>query len=55
VRIPDLFWAIPGGGGNFGVVTSFEFTLHEVGPAVLAGLIVHSRMRGRSQESGIRR
>lgn len=38
---PDLFWAIRGGGGNFGVVTSFEFDLHEVGPEVLAGLIVH--------------
>jgi FAD/FMN-containing dehydrogenase len=38
---PDLFWALRGGGGNFGVVTSFEFQLHEVGPEVLAGLIVH--------------
>ncbi|HEX6850812.1 MAG TPA: FAD-binding oxidoreductase [Candidatus Polarisedimenticolaceae bacterium] len=38
---PDLFWAIRGGGGNFGVVTSFEFGLHPVGPEVLAGLIVH--------------
>lgn len=38
---PDLFWAIRGGGGNFGVVTSFEFQLHPVGPEVLAGLIVH--------------
>jgi FAD/FMN-containing dehydrogenase len=38
---PDLFWAIRGGGGNFGVVTSFEFRLHPVGPQVLAGLIVH--------------
>ena len=37
---PDLFWAIRGGGGNFGVVTSFEFRLHRVGPEVLAGLIV---------------
>ncbi|KGP92658.1 FAD-linked oxidase [Pontibacillus chungwhensis BH030062] len=33
---PDLFWAIRGGGGNFGVVTSFEFQLHEIGPEVLA-------------------
>ena len=38
---PDLFWAIRGGGGNFGVVTSFEFRLHDVGPEVLSGLIVH--------------
>lgn len=38
---PDLFWAIRGGGGNFGVVTSFEFKLHPVGPQVIAGLIVH--------------
>ena len=35
---PDLFWAIRGGGGNFGVVTSFEFRLHEVGPIVQLGL-----------------
>jgi len=38
---PELFWALRGGGGNFGVVTSFEFGLHEVGPQVLAGQIVH--------------
>lgn len=35
---PDLLWAIRGGGGNFGVVTSFEFQLHEVGPLVQLGL-----------------
>ena len=37
----DLFWGLRGGGGNFGVVTSFEFQAHAVGPEVLAGLIVH--------------
>lgn len=36
----DLFWALRGGGGNFGVVTQFEFKLHPLGPQVLAGLIV---------------
>ena len=36
----DLFWAIRGGGGNFGIVTQFEFRLHQVGPEILAGLIV---------------
>jgi FAD/FMN-containing dehydrogenase len=34
---PDLFWALRGGGGNFGVVTSFLFSLHPVGPTVMAG------------------
>ncbi|EJH2588485.1 FAD-binding oxidoreductase [Vibrio parahaemolyticus] len=36
----DLFWALRGGGGNFGIVTQFEFQLHPVGPEVLSGLIV---------------
>jgi FAD/FMN-containing dehydrogenase len=38
---PDLFWALRGGGGNFGVVTSFEFQLHEVGPEIFAGSLVY--------------
>ncbi len=38
---PDLFWAIRGGGGNFGVVTAFDFALHEIGTEVLSGLVVH--------------
>jgi FAD/FMN-containing dehydrogenase len=37
----DLFWALRGGGGNFGIVTAFEFKLHEVGPEVLSGLVIH--------------
>ena len=44
---PDLFWAVRGGGGNFGVVTSFEYQLHPVGPNVTAGLIVHPIDRAR--------
>lgn len=37
----DLFWAVRGGGGNFGVAASFEYRLHAVGPTVTAGLIAH--------------
>jgi len=38
---PDLFWALRGGGGNFGIVSSFEFQLHPVGPEVMGGLVAH--------------
>jgi FAD/FMN-containing dehydrogenase len=44
---PDLFWAIKGGGGNFGIVTSFEYQLHPVGPTVLAGLAFYPFQRAR--------
>ena len=43
----DLFWAIRGGGGNFGVVTSFEYRLHPVGPIVLAGPAIFSWNRAK--------
>ena len=37
----DLFWGVRGGGGNFGIVTEFDYRLHEVGPAVLAGTVYY--------------
>jgi FAD/FMN-containing dehydrogenase len=42
---PDLFWGVRGGGGNFGIVTSFEFQLHPVGPTVLAGAVLYPAER----------
>ncbi|MEX2551563.1 MAG: FAD-binding oxidoreductase [Actinomycetota bacterium] len=38
----DLFWGVRGGGGNFGIATSFEFQLHQVGPEVLGGMMFYS-------------
>ncbi len=43
----DLFWAARGGGGNFGVASSFEFRLHEVGPMVTGGLVAWPADRAR--------
>ncbi|MGH3812971.1 MAG: FAD-binding oxidoreductase [Pseudonocardiaceae bacterium] len=43
---PELFWALHGGGGNFGVATAFTFRLHPVGPEVLAGLLLYPAERG---------
>ena len=45
---PDLFWALRGGGGNFGVATALEYRLHPVGPEVLAGVLVYpyEKVRG---------
>jgi FAD/FMN-containing dehydrogenase len=44
---PGLFWAVRGGGGNFGVATSFEYRLHPVGPTVTGGLVAHPFERAR--------
>jgi FAD/FMN-containing dehydrogenase len=44
---PDLLWALRGGGGNFGVVTRFEYQLHAVGPTVLAGAVIYPLEEGR--------
>ena len=45
---PDLFWALKGGGGNFGIVTSFEYHLHPVGPVVYGGSVAFAPERRRA-------
>jgi FAD binding domain/Berberine and berberine like len=49
----DLFWGLRGGGGNFGIVTSFEYQVHQLGP-VLAGIIAYPLAQGRQVLSGYR-
>ncbi len=51
----DLFWAVRGGGGNFGIVTAFEYRLHPVGPEVIAGLIVHPFTQAKEILEGYRK
>src|SRR6478752_992703 len=51
----DLFWALRGGGGNFGVVTSMEFALHPVGPTVVGGLLFFPGDAARDVLTGWRR
>lgn len=46
VDLPDLMWGLRGGGGNFGVVTRFDYALHDVGPTVLAGALVYPLSAG---------
>jgi hypothetical protein len=51
---PDLFWAVRGGGGNFGIVVEFEFALRAVGPEVLGGILMWPRDRAREVMSTYR-
>jgi FAD/FMN-containing dehydrogenase len=50
----DLFWGLRGGGGNFGIVTEFEFRLHPVGPTVLAGPVYYDLAEGAQVLRGYR-
>lgn len=51
---PDLLWGLRGGSSNFGIVTSFEFALHPVGPTVLAGMLIHPMESARDVIAGYR-
>jgi FAD/FMN-containing dehydrogenase len=51
---PELYWAVRGGGGNFGVVTEFEYRLHEVGPMIQFGFLFWEAERGREALRAIR-
>ena len=51
---PDLFWAVRGGGGNFGIVTGFEFRLHDLGTEVLAGPLLYRSDQAREVLSAYR-
>jgi FAD/FMN-containing dehydrogenase len=51
---PDLLWALRGGGGNFGVVTTLEFRLHPVGPTVFGGLAAYDPKHGRALAAAFR-
>jgi FAD/FMN-containing dehydrogenase len=44
---PDLFWGVRGGGGNFGIASSFEYDVHAVGPVITGGLVAHPLARAR--------
>jgi FAD/FMN-containing dehydrogenase len=50
----ELFWGLRGGGGNFGVVTSFEYQLHEIGPTVLSGLVFYPAEEAQQVLAGYR-